>query len=198
MYRPPALLQEAAAQLNDWVNLLTTWCNDQNLADGVPEAGDNVAFTFTRAERRAFVGIATDLRIAFDCLEKTHRKAHQLTGTNRAREQPEARYKKLVASRRAIALQQYPRPIERTPPQATHAGTLWATTQSAQELSMWQRHHRYLGLLPEDQGYIPWQIAMQGAVATLQTLLNANTNPNITPANVAAYTTSFPHPGAEV
>lgn len=157
-----------------------------------------MAFTFTRAERRSFVGIATDIRIAFDCLEKTHRRAHQLTGTNGAREQPEARYRKLVASRRAIALQQYPRPNQQTPPQATHAGTVWATTQSAQDLSEWQRHHRYLGLLPEDQGYIHWQIALQGAVVMLHNLLNANTNANINAANVAAYKSRFPHLGAEV
>lgn len=64
------MIQEAAAQLNDWVNLLTLWCNNQNLANGFPEAGDNVAFTFTCAKRRSFIGIATDLYIIFNYLPK--------------------------------------------------------------------------------------------------------------------------------
>lgn len=64
------MIQEAAAQLNDWVNLLTLWCNNQNLANRVPEASDNVAFTFTCAKRRSFIGIAIDLYITFNSLPK--------------------------------------------------------------------------------------------------------------------------------
>lgn len=91
-------------------------CDEKDSGNNPPEAGDDEAFNYPREERKQFIAIANNLRPAFDQLEQTHKAAHGLTGPKKVKSDKEALYAGLVAGRRALALQEYPRPSRAAAP----------------------------------------------------------------------------------
>ncbi|PON20711.1 hypothetical protein TGAM01_v210401 [Trichoderma gamsii] len=80
-------------------------------------------------------------------------------------------YAGLVAGRRALGVQEYPRPGRAAAVLAPGSRVPAGGQTAVDQLQKWQRYLRYPRLLPEDGGYVGWQIAFQAAAGTLYDLL---------------------------